>query len=139
MDLASFDKDYGYVALVGTGSALLNTYFAIRVVRARTQYGVKAPDVYSDTQPAFNCVQRVHQNTLEMYPQFLMTLFVGGLQYPRLSALGGAIYLAGRMAYSYGYNSGDPSKRSYGEFGGIGALIMLGCTASFGLKVLGII
>ena len=33
----------------------------------------------------------------------------------------------------------DPSKRSYGEFGGIGALIMLGCTASFGLKVLGII
>lgn len=35
-----------------------------------------------------------------------MLLFTGGLQHPVPSALGGAIWIAGRIAYSLGYYTG---------------------------------
>lgn len=44
-------------------------------------------------------VQRGHQNTLENYPQFLLVLGLGSIQYPLISSIGGAIYLLGRIAY----------------------------------------
>ena len=44
-------------------------------------------------------VQRGHQNTLENYPQFLMMLGLGSIQYPLVSSIGGAIWLIGRLAY----------------------------------------
>ncbi|XP_065837661.1 glutathione S-transferase 3, mitochondrial-like [Oscarella lobularis] len=131
--------DFGYVILVGVASAILNMYFAICVGKARGKYGVKYPDMFSDTHVVFNCIQRVHQNTLEQYPEFLMKLFIGGLRYPCLSAIGGVIYLLGRVAYSIGYSTGVPEKRNYGAFGYIGGLLMLGCTACHGLALLGVI
>lgn len=45
-------------------------------------------------------------HSLENYPMFLMLLFTGGLQYPIPAALGGAVYLAGRIAFSKGYYTG---------------------------------
>jgi hypothetical protein len=44
-------------------------------------------------------VQRGHQNTLENYPQFLLMLGLGSIQYPLISSIGGAIWLIGRLAY----------------------------------------
>ena len=44
-------------------------------------------------------IQRGHQNTLENYPQFLLMLGLGSIQYPLISSIGGAIYLLGRLAY----------------------------------------
>ncbi len=43
---------------------------------------------------------------LENYPLVLMLLFTGGLQYPIPAALGGAVWIAGRVAYSKGYYTG---------------------------------
>lgn len=44
-------------------------------------------------------VQRGHQNTLENYPQFLLVLGLGSIQYPLISSIGGVIFLLGRLAY----------------------------------------
>lgn len=43
---------------------------------------------------------------LENYPVFLMLLFTGGIQYPIPAALAGAVWIAGRVAYSRGYYTG---------------------------------
>ncbi|KAH7937474.1 hypothetical protein HPB49_012646 [Dermacentor silvarum] len=75
-------REYGYVVLVGVGSTLVNAWLSFRVGRARRKYDVKYPAMYSDTNIVFNCIQRSHQNFLEGYPQFLMTLFLAGFEFP---------------------------------------------------------
>jgi glutathione S-transferase len=68
---------------------------------------------------AFNCVQRAHQNTLEFAPSMMVTLLIGGLQYPLVAAVLGALYGLARIQYFRGYASGDAKKR----FSGGGVLI----------------
>jgi len=104
---------------------------AYNVGAARKKYNIKYPLMYSPDNNEFNCIQRAHQHTLELYPQFLMLLLVGGLQLPRVAAGAGAIYLLGRIAFAKGYYTGDPDKRKYGGFGLIGLLGLLGSTACF--------
>lgn len=132
---------YGYVIFVGIASGILITWQAIQVGKLRKKLQIKYPIMYSpDTEGdghLFNCVQRAHQNTLENYPQFLMLLFTGGLQYPIPAALGGAVWIAGRVAYSKGYYTGDPKKRMQGSFGYIGLFTLMGCSSIFGAKLLG--
>ena len=83
----------------------------------------------------FNCVQRGHQNALEVYPQFLMLLFVGGLKHPVAASVAGLIWLAGRIVYAAGYATGDPSQRQKGAFGYIGLLTLLGTSVSTALTI----
>jgi len=118
---------YGCVIMTGVTSIFVNGYFASKVMKARKAFDVAYPTMYTDNKE-FNCVQRAHQNFLETYPQFMMLLFIGGLQFPTLTAAGGMIYLAGRIVYAHGYYSGDPSKRMRGAFGYAGLLVMLGST-----------
>ncbi|KAH7936531.1 hypothetical protein HPB49_000606 [Dermacentor silvarum] len=99
-------KEYGYVVLVGVGSAIVNMWLAFRVGSARRRFDIKYPTMYSDTNIVFNCVQRSHQNFLETYPQFLMLLFLGGFEYPKFAACSGLLYLAGRIVYAIGYSTG---------------------------------
>nr|CAD7434666.1 unnamed protein product [Timema monikensis] len=44
--------------------------------------------------------------SLENYPQFLTLLLLGGLEWPIVSAVGGAVWLLGRIAYAQGYYTG---------------------------------
>merc|ERR1712029_71980 len=53
------------------------------VGRMRTKYKVEYPAMYSDTEPMFNCYQRVHQNTLERVTVFLTLLLAAGLFNPK--------------------------------------------------------
>jgi glutathione S-transferase len=132
--------DYGYVVFTAVGSVFVNMWMMINVVKARKEHNVKYPALYSPDNNKFNCIQRVHQNTLESYPTFLLLLLFGGLQYPRISAGAGVVYLVGRIAYAIGYYTGDPEKRKWGMFGGIGSLCLLGNTISFAahqLKLVG--
>jgi hypothetical protein len=46
----------------------------------------------------------------------LMLLFTGGLKYPVPAALGGAIWIAGRVAYSKGYYTGGILNKSANLF-----------------------
>ncbi len=94
--------------------------FSLKILLFLFRYNVDYPALYaSDSNAqgkAFNCkfqnlfyspkmkyeflgVQRGHQNTLENYPQFLLVLGLGSIQYPLVSSIGGAIWLLGRLAY----------------------------------------
>nr|CAB3263825.1 microsomal glutathione S-transferase 3-like [Phallusia mammillata] len=137
--MASLPKDYGYVVGTGLASWVMLQGMAMKVVKARKQYGVEYPNMYSDKEPAFNCVQRAHQNTLEGHPSFLFMLTVGGLECPRTAAGLGMVWILGRIAYAKGYSSGDPKNRKWGSFGYIGSLGLLGLTTCFALKKLEIL
>ncbi|KAF6775411.1 hypothetical protein AHF37_04207 [Paragonimus kellicotti] len=109
---------YGGVVLVGVGAMATNMYFASRVMKARKEHNVevgfseytdfpfKYPLLYHPTNNLFNCIQRGHQNYLEVLPLFLMFLFVGGLRYPRTFTACGSIFLIGRILYFKGYATG---------------------------------
>jgi len=132
--------EYGYVVFTAVGSVFVNIWMVLNVVKARKQYNVKYPALYSPDNDKFNCIQRVHQNTLENYPSFLLLLLFGGFQYPKISAGAGVVYLVSRIAYACGYYTGDPDKRRWGSFGGIGLICLLGNTISFAahqLKLVG--
>jgi glutathione S-transferase len=121
-------EGYGYIILVAVDSFFVNMWLSHNVVNARKKYEIPYPKMYSPDNDQFNCVQRAHQNWLEMYPQFLTVLFVGGLQLPKTTAAAGLVYLFGRIVYAQGYYSGDPEKRKRGFFGMLGLLTMLGTT-----------
>merc|ERR1712226_1233562 len=110
---------YGYVLLT-----VVLTYFPLfwqgfMVGQKRKLYKVDYPAMYSDTEPMFNCYQRVHQNTLERVPIFLALLLAAGLFNAKMAAAFGFIWLAGRIIYSIGYYSGIPKNRIVGSFLGL--------------------
>ncbi|XP_077538509.1 glutathione S-transferase 3, mitochondrial-like isoform X2 [Haemaphysalis longicornis] len=129
--------EYGYVVLVAAASAVVNRWLALRVVGARKRFGVKLPTMYSNSNVVFNCIQRSHQHFLEYYPQFLMMLFLVGLEFPKLAAGAGLVYLAGRVVYSIGYSTGDPNKRTRGAFMYCGLVTLFLLTIYLGLRMLG--
>lgn len=98
---------------------------AFGVVKARKKYGVEYPRLYATKENSpqlsdedrqnFDCVQRGHQNSLEMLPSYLALLAAAGAKYPYTASGLGAAYLAGRIFYFRGYSTGDPKKRvNYG-------------------------
>ncbi|XP_067951014.1 glutathione S-transferase 3, mitochondrial-like [Watersipora subatra] len=135
--LDSFDPEFGYPMLVFVLSIFQLAWMAYNVGAARKKYDVKYPAVYSDKDQKFNCIQRVHQNTLEGYTQFLALMFLGALKHPILSAIGGLIIISGRFFYALGYYTGDPAKRSRGVWFHLGELLCLGCLISGALSLLG--
>lgn len=108
----------------------------MQVGKARKKFNIPYPTMYSPDNVQFNCIQRAHQNTLENYPQFLVLLLLGGLEWPVVSAGAGIVYLAGRIAYAQGYYTGDPKKRMRGGFGLLGLLPLLGATVHLGLRLI---
>lgn len=44
-------------------------------------------------------IQRGHQQTLEIYPEFLLMLGLGSIKYPLISSIGGVIWLVGRIVF----------------------------------------
>ncbi|XP_012939578.1 microsomal glutathione S-transferase 3 [Aplysia californica] len=132
-------SDFGFVILVVVTGWVFLQYLAMNVMKARKKYDVKYPALYSDKSPEFNCVQRAHQNTLEVYPQFLIFLLLGGLQMPRLSAVFGILFLIGRFMYAQGYYTFDPSKRNRGAIAYIGFFGLFFNTIYFALNLLGVV
>ncbi|WCJ25101.1 microsomal glutathione s-transferase putative [Euphorbia peplus] len=135
-------KEYGYVALVLVGYCCLNFWMAAQVGRARRKYKVPYPTLYA-TEPEFkdaklfNCVQRGHQNSLEMMPMFFVLMMLGGFRHPCISASLGCLYIVTRYFYFTGYSTGDPQKRlSVGKYGFAAILGLMICSISFGISLL---
>ncbi|XP_039596034.1 microsomal glutathione S-transferase 3b [Polypterus senegalus] len=132
-------KEFGYVIFTFVYSWVMLAYLAVKVGQARKKYDVQYPTMYSDKIKIFNCIQRAHQNTLEIYPQWLIFQLVSGITYPVAAAVLGAIWVTSRFSYAWGYYTGDPAKRMWGVYGYIGffGVILLSITA--GLQMLHII
>jgi len=135
-------KEYGYVALVLVFYTFFNFWMAFQVGQARQKYKVFYPTLYaleSENKDAklFNCVQRGHQNSLEMLPIFFMLMILGGLKHPVIAASLGAFYIIGRYFYFTGYASGDPKNRlNLGKYGFLAMFGLIICTISFGVNQL---
>ncbi|KAI4299675.1 hypothetical protein L6164_033110 [Bauhinia variegata] len=133
-------KEYGFVVIVLVLYCFLNFYMAALVGKARKRYNVRYPTLYaseSENKDAklFNCVQRGHQNSLEMMPMFFMFMILGGLKHPSISAACGGLYTVGRYLYFTGYSTGDPKNRLNGKYGMLGLLGLMICTISFGFSL----
>ncbi|KAI8975520.1 hypothetical protein BDF20DRAFT_822741 [Mycotypha africana] len=131
-------SEYGYVLAVAVASTLHLFSIGFKVSGARKAAKVPYPYAYAERSEAekdpkkniFNCAQRAHQNSLELFPIFSTLLLVGGLKYPQLSAGAGAFFLLGRMFYVNGYVSGEPSKRMRGIWGMFGIATLLGTSCA---------
>lgn len=100
-----------------------------RMLRWTLVYAEKAEAEKDPLKHVFNCVQRAHQNTLEMFPVYTTFLLIGGLKYPEISAGAGIVYLLGRALYASGYSTGSPDKRRRGVVGYLGFLTLIGTSS----------
>ena len=75
-------REHGYVLLASTGAFIIHMWLSFKVGAARKKYGVKYPEMYSEKETTFNCIQRAHQNTLEGIPFYLSLLLAGGIRHP---------------------------------------------------------
>ncbi|KAE8703874.1 60S ribosomal protein L19-3 [Hibiscus syriacus] len=135
-------KEFGYVVMVVVLYCFLNLWMAFQVGKARKKYKVFYPTLYaleSENKDAklFNCVQRGHQNSLELMPMFFVLLILGGMGHPCVSAALGLVYTISRYFYFTGYATGDPKNRlNLGRFGFLALLGLMMCTVSFGINLL---
>merc|ERR1711962_1891490 len=127
---------YGAVILVFVASTVLMEWLFYNVYTARKTYDVKYPAMYGDTHHLFNCIQRAHQNTLEVYPLFLSSLFVTGVNAPVVAAAAGAVWIVSRVVYAKGYYTGHPEKRHYGLFGNLALLVNVALCTSLAVSLL---
>lgn len=121
-----------WVDLVAVLALLQLIFFGLLVASARTKYGVNAPA--TSGHPQFDRLFRVQMNTLELIVILLPALYLSARYWsPTLVAVGGAVYLVGRLVYWKAYTK-DPSTRSMG-FG----LSMFPIVAMLGATLVGIV
>jgi len=109
-------SEFGYVLAVALAGVLVNQWHGLEVGKYRKDAQVPYPNAYAAHAEApagsakylFNCAQRAHSNYLEHLPQFFVTLFISGLQFPKFAAAAGAAWLVGRIIYQQGYT--NPTK-----------------------------
>uniref|UniRef100_F7AGK5 Glutathione S-transferase 3, mitochondrial n=1 Tax=Ciona intestinalis TaxID=7719 RepID=F7AGK5_CIOIN len=130
-------NEYGYVILCVFYAMFVTIHLGINVGKARKKYNVPYPNMYSEKENIFNCIQRAHQNTLEQLPTFLVCLLMVGVAYPKYAAICGAVYVTSRYNYAWGYYTGDPKKRLNGEYGVAGFLGLMVGLLYVGIKQLG--
>ncbi|XP_077053018.1 microsomal glutathione S-transferase 3b [Siphateles boraxobius] len=128
--------NFGYAIFTYMYSFVMLAYLGLQVGAARKKYGIKYPNMYSDKEPLFNCIQRAHQNTLEVYPQWLVFQTIAALEYPLVASVLGVIWITSRFSYAWGYYTGDPAKRMRGAYGYIGLLGVILLSISVALKLL---
>ncbi|KAL1223236.1 hypothetical protein V5N11_029472 [Cardamine amara subsp. amara] len=135
-------NEYGYVVLIVVFYCFLNLWMSAQVGRARKRYNVPYPTLYaieSENKDAklFNCVQRGHQNSLEMMPMFFILMVLGGMKHPCLCTGLGLLYSITRFFYFKGYSTGDPTKRlTIGKYAFLGLFGLMICTISFGVSLI---
>jgi glutathione S-transferase len=93
-----------YTAIVTLLAIALYFFLATRVAAARAAFGVKLPA--TSGHPDFERVFRVHQNTLEWMPTFLVPLWLCAIYLSDAGAAAlGLVWIAGRIAYFVGYRA----------------------------------
>lgn len=105
-------QPHSLVAIVTLLALLTYVWMVVRVGGARRVSGIQAPEMTG--HPALERAVRVHYNTLEWLPLFLIPMWLFAIYWSDLVAAGlGVIWIIGRIVYSLGYTR-DPSKREVG-------------------------
>ncbi|XP_076604415.1 microsomal glutathione S-transferase 3b [Chaetodon auriga] len=136
--LTVLPPNFGYVILTYFYSWFMLAYLATKVGSARKKYNVQYPTMYSDKEHMFNCIQRAHQNTLEVIPLWLVFQTIAALVYPLSASVLGAIFVTSRFSYAWGYYTGDPEKRLRSAYGYIGYFGVMILSISIALQLLGV-
>jgi len=98
--------------LVSLAAVLLLLGMGINVGRVRHKIGIMAPAMTGD--PKLERAIRVHYNTLEWTPVFLVSLWLFAIYWnDRVAAALGVVWIIGRLLYAQGYMA-DPGKRAPG-------------------------
>jgi len=101
-----------WTALVTLLALLAYFWMSVQVGRARGKCGIQPPAMTGDQQ--LERAVRVHYNTLEWLPIFLVSLWLFAIYWNELVAAGlGIVWIVGRVLYAAGYMA-DPAKRSSG-------------------------
>jgi glutathione S-transferase len=91
-----------YTAVVTLLAIALYFFLATRVAVARGKFGVKHPAITGNLD--FERIFRVHMNTLEWLPTFLVPLWLCALYLSDVgAAVLGLVWVAGRIVYFVGY------------------------------------
>ncbi|XP_074530121.1 microsomal glutathione S-transferase 2 [Halichoeres trimaculatus] len=112
-------------------SALHMGYLAQRVGRSRMTHKVLPPCVTGP--PEFERTFRAHQNCVEFYPLFLVTMWTCGMFFSEeTAAAGGLVYMIARQIYFTGYVRSS-KKRLPGFYLTLAVFAALSLLASFGI------
>ena len=116
--------EHRWTALVTILALLAYLGMGLKVAFARGKSGIEAPAMTGD--PLLERANRVHINTLEWLPLFLIGLWLFAIYWNELVAAGlGLVWIIGRLLYSAGYMA-DPGKRSTGFLiQGLTSLVLL--------------
>jgi glutathione S-transferase len=100
-----------YVTLITVLALVQFTFFGALVAIARGKLGVAAPAMSGS--PAFDCLVRVHLNTLERLVMFVPLLWMAARFWnPAWVAATGVIFLVGRMLYWKGYVKSPEARKT---------------------------
>jgi glutathione S-transferase len=98
------------VALITLLALILYTVLTLRVASMRGIHRIATPGTAGP--PDFERALRIQMNTLEQFVPFVIAMWLCALYLqPLVAALGGAIWLVGRLLYVSAYTA-DPDRRS---------------------------
>jgi glutathione S-transferase len=123
-----------YTPIVSLLAVAFYFFLATRVAVAHGKFGVKLPETTG--HPDFQRVYRVHLNTLEWMPTFLVPLWICAVYLSDLAAAAlGLVWIGGRIWYYIGYTK-SVQKRLPGFFvqSTACALLLLGALAGIVLR-----
>ncbi|EOA18883.1 hypothetical protein CARUB_v10007513mg [Capsella rubella] len=132
-------NEYGYVVIVVVFYCFLNLWMGFQSAELARVFYPTLYAIESENKGAklFNCVQRGHQNSLEMMPMYFLLMILGGMKHPCICAGLGLLYNVSRFFYFKGYSTGDPKNRlTIGKYGFLAMLGLTVCTISFAITLL---
>lgn len=92
-----------YTPIVTLLAVAFYFFLATRVAVAHGKFGVRLPA--TSGHPDFERIFRVHTNTLEWMPTFLLPLWLCAVYLSDITAAAlGLVWIAGRVAYFFGYS-----------------------------------
>jgi glutathione S-transferase len=92
-----------YTAIVTLLAVALYFFLATRVAAAHSKFGVQLPAMSGS--PDFERIYRVHMNTLEWMPTFLVPLWLCAIYLNDIvAAVLGLVWIGGRALYYVGYS-----------------------------------
>jgi glutathione S-transferase len=118
-----------YTPIVTLLAVALYFFLATRVAAARRKFNVQLPATTG--HPDFERVFRVHVNTLEWMPTFLVPLWLCAIYLSDVTAaVLGLVWIGGRIWYFVGYSK-ETEKRLPGFFiQGVACMILFVCAVA---------